>query len=308
MVLRSAEFEESEYRGPLFNQLGTNQFVWEPGQVFEQYIGVDYALLCTHPLICKICSWSGPAAGVQLFRYNFDYIWLRRRGRKSLPPFRLNMFIQAKRPAYGRYAPKALKLLGLGSPYWRFEVTPHQQVALETLSNQLGARAIVVYASPLFHKSVDLYRHTTNRTVVDNSTFPDATALTTHQAWNYSTSGATGVANVDPAQVDGPGLLQRIETLANGDVDGADPNAQEDLAFLSQAVRDAVNACDDFWQARFAEGLGAIDQALEDLDDEMIETTRHFLKVLLFCELFHTTWNVLGALQRQPPQRRRQRR
>lgn len=46
MKLTTAEFEEGEYRGPLFNQLETSHLVWEPGQVFEKHIGVDKAVWC----------------------------------------------------------------------------------------------------------------------------------------------------------------------------------------------------------------------------------------------------------------------
>lgn len=39
MAELSADFEESEFRGPLFNQLlRGNNLLWEPGQVFEEHI------------------------------------------------------------------------------------------------------------------------------------------------------------------------------------------------------------------------------------------------------------------------------
>ena len=49
-----ADFEESEFRGPLFNQLlRGNNLLWEPGQVFEEHIGIDYAALVENELFWR---------------------------------------------------------------------------------------------------------------------------------------------------------------------------------------------------------------------------------------------------------------
>ncbi len=297
MKLTTAEFEEPEYRGGLFNQLATNQFVWEPGQVFEQYVGIDYALLCTHPAIAKLFNWGTvPPPGVELFRYNLDYIWLTRGAQKKLPPFRLNMFVQAKRPTYGRYAPAALKAHGLRSPFWRFETTAHQQGALIALSNQLGSKAVVTYASPAFHKSADLYRHTINGTMVESSTFPDIALLANHDAWNYSAPGATGVANADPVAIQQPVLTERLNALFQGEQSKLD--APSNLTLISQAVSAAMESANDFWRARFAEGVRTIEQVSRAFPDtDARQSTRQFLKISLFTELFQTRWFVLGTAE-----------
>jgi hypothetical protein len=292
----TSEFEESEYRGPLFNQLATNQFVWEPGQVFEQYIGIDYALLCTHPAVSKLFGWQAALRGVQLFRYNFDYIWHTRNGRKRLPPFQFNMFVQAKRAHYTRRAPKALKTKGLGSPYWQFDLTPHQQVALEQLGQQLGSKALVTYAAPAFHTSKDLYRHTINQGMVEASTFPEVTTLCGHQAWNYSEPGNRGVANAEPERIVGLPLVERIEAFVRAEQSQLD--APSNLSRIAGAVSAAVEVTDDFCGARFQHGLTALDELLDDVElGERRAPTRQFLKTLWFCELFRASWFVVGPRQ-----------
>jgi hypothetical protein len=83
MTLKPCEFEEAEYRGPLFNQLQTSSLLWEPGQVFEKHIGIDYALWTTHAYLHSLYGYSAPLDGVALSRYRWDYIWSQRRIKKK---------------------------------------------------------------------------------------------------------------------------------------------------------------------------------------------------------------------------------
>ena len=54
MAAIPSEFEEKEYEAPLYNQLecGT-RLVWSPGQVFEEYIGVDRAIFLRDPVLWR---------------------------------------------------------------------------------------------------------------------------------------------------------------------------------------------------------------------------------------------------------------
>lgn len=297
MPLKTCEFEEAEYRGPLFNQLSTSSLLWEPGQVFEKHIGIDHALFTTHAYLHALHGHHAPLDGVVLSRYNWDYIWHLRRSKKKLPSFRLNVFIQAKRPQYGRYVPKALKAHGLKSPYWRFEITPHQQLALENLQQQLKGRAIVCYACPVFHKESLLHKWTVEPRIVENSTFPDVSVLKGHSAWNFSIPGAHGVANVDPTPSEGPSLVERVGSLVERN-SNASGSAIEELALLSQAVKFAMESVADeasYLQARFFEGARTIQQlASEFADGEELEAVVSYSTVLHFCYLNRLNWLVAG--------------
>lgn len=297
MTLKTCEFEEAEYRGPLFNQLSTSSLLWEPGQVFEKHIGIDHALFTTHAYLHALYGHSAPLDGVVLSRLNWDYIWTVRRSKKRLPSFRLIVFIQAKRPQYGRYAPKALKAQGLKSPYWRFEVTPHQQVALEKLQQRLNSRAIVCYACPAFHKESILHKWTVQPRIVENSTFPDVAILSSHSAWNFSEPGACGVANVDPTASDAPSLLDRVGFLIEQGGQGSG-TAVEELQLLSQAVKLATESVSDeatHIQARFSEGERILQEILgEFYDGEEREASAAYATVLHFCYLNRLSWLVAG--------------
>ena len=301
MTLKQCEFEEAEYRGPLFNQLQTTNLLWEPGQVFEQHIGIDHALFTTHAYLHSLHGYRTPLSGVVLSHYNWDYIWGKRLSRKRMPSFRLNVFIRAKRPQYGRYAPKALREQGLTSPYWRFEITPHQQVALERLQANLKKRAIVCYACPAFHKESLLHKWTVEPRLVENSTFPDAAVLAGHSAWNYSEPGTRGIANVDPTYSDGPSFLEKVKFLIEQDED-TQTSAAEDLQFLSNAVLGVMKSDIQeatYQKALFFDGLRILEQIVNDdySNSKNRYTVLDYGIVLHFCYIYRLNWLIVGKGQ-----------
>jgi len=239
-----------------------------------------------------------------LSRYDWEYIWMRRRTKKKLPPFRLNLFIQAKRPQYGRYAPRVLRDMGLRSPYWKFNVTPHQQVALQRLHSNLKDRAIVCYACPVFHKQSDLYKWTVEPRMVENSTFPDVEVLRNHSAWNFYKPGAEGIANIEPTPSNAPSLLERVALLVNNGgqslLSDAENSrvAQDELQFLSKAVRLVMESVEDkatHSQARFFEGLREIQEIVdEDIDSNVRDAFVAYATVKHFCHLNRLNWLVAG--------------
>jgi hypothetical protein len=297
MTLKPCEFEEGEYRGPLFNQLQTSNLLWEPGQVFENHIGIDHALLTTNAYIHAIHGYTAPLAGVVLSRYDLSYIWSLRNRKKKLPPFRLNVFIQAKRPVYGRYAPRAYRTLGLKSPYWRFEITAHQQIALERLQDKLKNRAIVCYACPVFHKESMLHKWTVEPKMVENSTFPSVSALKGHIAWNFSEPGTIGIANADPTRIDAPPLEDKLRIFVAQD-DSQQTSAVENLSDLANAVLFAMESDAQrptFLDGQFAEGLRDITRIAEDLSDPTERPSIiAFGTVMLFCSMNRLSWLVAG--------------
>lgn len=304
MVLKPAEFEEAEYRGPLFHQLQSSNLLWEPGQVFEKHIGIDRALWTMHAYLHGLHGYSTPLTGVTMSRFNWDYIWAARARKKRLPSFRLNVFIQAKRPAYGRYAPKALRAHGLKSPYWRFEVTPHQQIALERLADKLSGRAIVCYACPAFHKEAMLHKWTVEPRMVESSTFPDVRRLKGHAAWNYSEPGARGVANADPEPSDDGALLARIARMVEREQSQAGA-AVEELAGLADAVRQAMGADETAAptaaQAAFSDHLQVLRNFANAFPaDQARNAVLDYGTVLAFAHVNRLNWLVAGRVVDEP--------
>jgi hypothetical protein len=231
-----ADFEETEFRGPLFNQLlRGNNLLWEPGQVFEEHVGIDYAALVEDEFFWKYRR--GPyRAGVSLADIGLGYIWKKKKKGKLLPPFALNVFIQAKRSNRKSPVPKKAKDKGLASPCCFFQTDNEQQAALHRLSSSLQGKGLVCYAAPAFLSQGELYHHTEKRSIVQNTTFPAAGKLQGHSRWYYDRAGTFGVANPQFERIDIGSINTQIEELLADRVESTDASASENLASLVAAI------------------------------------------------------------------------
>src|SRR5580692_2241170 len=100
-----AEFEEKELEGPLNAQLtGGTGLLWSPGQVLEAIVGFDAALMVT-----DLSFWASVGLGplppglpvVPSWWHGWPSPLLRPLFRlRTPPPFRLNLFLQYKRPEH----------------------------------------------------------------------------------------------------------------------------------------------------------------------------------------------------------------
>jgi hypothetical protein len=297
-----ADFEESEYRGPLYNQLERgNHLVWEPGQVFEKHIGIDRAAYVTDPYFWNLHTPASPMSGVVLLDYDWNYIWETRLKNKILPDFKLNLFLQAKRPHSGTRPRGKVKKAGINGDYWKFEITPHQQVALERMAVNLTGKAIVCYAAPAFHTQAALYEHTKNQSIVPFSSFPPISALTGHGAWYYDGGGLYGVANPDFVRVDFEALQARIANLIdlNQSREVNAENSLDDLAIsLVKSVSEVqVPSATDIWYQHLLNRVeDEISLMLEfgTRDEKKIQAHRNFLQVRAFCYAYRLDWFVIG--------------
>lgn len=292
MKERTSDFEESEYRGPLFNQLlRGNNLLWEPGQVFEQYIGIDYAALVDHELFWRIRG-HHPRVGVVLGAMPFGYIWKKRKKDKILPPFKLNVFIQAKRSNCAPITPKKARDKGLSSNCWFFNVESHQQEALHRFSTQIGGQGIVCYAAPAFDKQLELYKNIENRTMVQSSTFPAAGKLNGHGRWYYDRAGRFGVANPDFERVEIAPIEEQISRLIELSIDIPEGSVSENLRTLVQAIDRSIEASSEVGSRDtfFSYLAQVLEDEAVDLLDEADETLRSYLRVRAFCIAYGLEW------------------
>lgn len=294
--MATCEFEEREFEAPLYHQLVTKtNHVWSPGQVLEQKLGIDYALMCEDPKLWGLHGLSSPL-GVSLHQLAYHLPHIKR----SLPNFSLNLFIQAKRPQPRVRATKKLKDHGLKSPYWRFTTTPHQQSRLDNLATVLGADALVCYAAPVFHRLTQLNAHTISGSVIANSTFPKASMLSSpHKAWNYSVPGVVGLANTEPTFYEEPSLEQQIQTL----LQERSRRLEEDDAFalnsLASLVRESVSLDTqeaDSRSAIFSMRAERIDFAFAPFPSNArsASITRDYLHVANYVGTFNMMWLTIG--------------
>jgi hypothetical protein len=293
----SAEFEEREFETPLYSQLQNTRLVWSPGQVLEGHVGFDYAALCMDSRIWDIHDIEAPFAGV--FLDDLKMLWHMRRARspRLLPNFELNLFLQAKRPEYMKRVSSKLRQRGINGQYWRFNIETIQQQLLDSLTVQMQGKGLVCYASPAFHRLSQLYSHITSGTIVENSTFPDASVLAGHSKWNYDQPGNVGVANVEPRYVEGDPLLERLSSLLSDQSRFDEGEYRGNLERLSQIVRSCVEQISQSQESRtalFFQRLSSIDNVLDGADGPELSAIKSFLTVQAFCKSFGLRWFAVG--------------
>jgi hypothetical protein len=294
-----AEFEEREFETPLYHQLRVgNGSVWSPGQVLEHHVGFDYSALCVDSYFWAIHGIREPLYGFQLEELFQHRFWRRRDLHRLLPNFSLNLFLQAKRPEVRKRLTKALKGTSLNAPHWRISLDPSQQQTLEALSSATSGKALVCYATAAFDRLSQLYSHTIQGTIVANSSFPQASVLSGHDAWNYDSPGAIGVANASPERIEGPSLDAQIDALVREGSNTRDEGYDENLkSLVGSVVRVAEESTPSGGSrsALFFERVREVDSLMESLDmPRYQEPIRSYLKVLAFTSTHNLQWYVLG--------------
>lgn len=286
------DFEEPEFRGPLFNQLEFGSHIlWEPGQVFEKSIGIDRASHCINTFFWNLYDYNIPLNGTILRNRHFNYLWLNAKPEKLLPDFSLNLFIQAKRPTYSSQSNADLIPKGILNHYWHFEITPHQQVALGKLEHDLGNDALVVYACPVFHRQQDLYNHTSNNTIVQNTTFPKVGNLNNHSKWYFDKAGMSGVANPEFELIEGGDFLSSIEELRKNKGEYTGEKMTDNLKSLSENINNVVKSeTNNFLSSRYAYFNKLIDRYIEAFEVNQIKGLKEYIQIEVFCSLWKLQW------------------
>lgn len=291
-----SEFEEKEFEAPLYNQLETGtRLVWSPGQVFEEYIGIDRAIFLRDPSLWRFFGRSSPLPGTLLGRYDWDFIW-RRRARRSMPSFRLNLFIQAKRCFYYSRRPRRLARYMPLKKCWKFEVTSEQHAALARVATRVENQAMVVYAAPAFHRISELNAHTVRGSILAHCSFPLVNALNNHSAWYYASPGGSGVANIEPTPIEGMGLQERLEKFISSTPSLSEGTSSAQLEALSKKIREAISeeiSDENGRKGMFFESLRQIDYLADDFEDAP-RALRHFLQIRAFATAFNLEWYVVS--------------
>lgn len=290
--MKPAEFHEQEFEGFLYRQLSANdRRLWHPHEVLEQYLGFDRALFLTRAYLRRIRGRSGLLEGFGPFYYYDLWPELAEAGvaRSRLPRFRLNCFLQAKRPEYGARVPKVAVALSKSRPIYRFNCDGDQQATLERVARKLAHRAVFVYAAPVFHTSAQLFGHGTKGTVVEHTTFPGVLDMVGHKRWYYNEPGAIGIRNPDSEPVALSDLQRRLLQLAEPEV--ADRSQSDELSDLAALIRTSVTEAENVTGAREA----YLTNVWRDVDT-FAEATRAprvvvaYLIVEAFCRYYSLSW------------------
>lgn len=287
------EFEEKEYEGPLNHELLLGDpRIWSPGQVFEKHMGLDSALFVWSQLFWESLGYKHPLLGVVVNDLRFGHIWRRTNRKRMLPSFATNLFLQVKR---SECMIRSNYKIPLYSPYYRFSIKPHQQLALAKLSRKLNHRGLVMYAAPVFHTHEELYEAVRSRSLVANTNFANIDRLNGHDRWNYQRAGCSGVAHSEPERIEMPAFQEQLTGLEAMSIefDNRRRNTlEEDLVFVFKAMRaSALETQDESPISR--EYLRHVVDAADG--GELRRSAVLFANILLYCWLFGLHWHVVSS-------------
>ncbi len=289
-------FEEKEYEHFLYCQLQTGPpYGWTPGQVLEAKLPFDFVNFVKNRLFWSVQGIAAPPRGVLLSRL------FQRRAPGRLPSFRVNCFIQAKRPDFSARMPKRLAQLGPKRPIFKLSLNARQQATISVVARKVGKRGLFVYAAPVFGDSRKLFEYGGAGRVVENSTFPEALGLDGHRAFYYNCPGNRGIVNQGYESVEFPGLASRIDGLrAEASPEGS---WGEELGGLrtavQQGVMEASEAALDPRAAYLAEEWRQISSEMErgllsELDAAARAGLTSYFYVEAFAFYFNLLWLVVG--------------
>ena len=231
-----SEFTEKEFEGFLYNELAVRPGLWTPDQVMEQYLGFDAAIVCA-PYYWHFVGRSRPV-GVVL-----PHIGLGAHTnikRDTLPDFRFNLFVQAKRTWQYRRLPSKYRAKNISPPHRYLELVPEQRDTLAALATHFGDLAAVTFAGANLMKKRQLYELAKARGVLQNSTFPPIEKLVNHHRWLFNKPGASGFGLSEPEEIEAPDLLTRLRN-ARRDVQAPDLDIEGQLLILQSRLHAAFD-------------------------------------------------------------------
>ncbi|MBX5009584.1 hypothetical protein [Rhizobium lentis] len=128
-----------------------------------------------------------------------------------MPSFKLNLFVQFKRPTFLK-SRGAKEWSDWNQSYYRYETMAHQQEALERIDAQSFGRAATIYASPAFWQAADLWEHVRNEAVVEYSNIASVGKLKDHEHYSYIAPGYFGKGHSETVDIKSDPLGQIIGT------------------------------------------------------------------------------------------------
>lgn len=285
-----SEFEEKEFESPLYSELRSGSpNIMTPGQVFEANFGIDAALLAINPLFWEMFGFRDIPAGIALHDFSWGFVWRRAGHKRILPKFETNLLVQAKRSTPLARVNRDLKKLGFRAPFWRFNITYHQQEILEKVAKKLQRKALVVYAAPAFHKLDDLYYHTRNISIVKNTSFVKISKLSGHKQWNFDKPGTTGVAHSEIELIEDIPFDSMIEEILSYAYDETD--AASNLAYLHKSAEEVCRELQG--QNPVARYYLNRSRFLEEIPTTTpFRALKHYLSFNLFCQTLKASWLV----------------
>lgn len=208
-----AEFKEKTFETAFVGELRLlTNIIYAPDQCDEALLGFDASAFVPWELLPPILPYMRFRRWRRLIGVSSTEI--RELGNElnsTLPKFRLNLFIQFKRPEYLTRS-SATEWSYWERNYFRYSVGDKQQKLLRKIVDVGASRAAVVYAVPAFHKSDELFTHQVADAIIENSNILNAALLSGHSRCTFTEAGNFGVGHSDPEEIRSQSLEEIIRT------------------------------------------------------------------------------------------------
>jgi len=188
-------------------------FLFSPGLGLENVLGFDtaYNTAPNSPIWNLFPRQPGVIATPQLWNNPTALL----RDPNALPPFRLNLFIQYKRPVYitreNWTQTSQLRWSYWRNPYFRYDIDQNQLLQLLILEQNTYHNASILYAAPAFRTHIELHNHYRNNQIIQNSNFVEPRHLRTHTVYTYRNSGNYGLGFSEPSEIPLIDIFQKID-------------------------------------------------------------------------------------------------
>ena len=296
------EFSERNYEKSLDYELSKGPF-FSPNPIQENALGIDSSTLTDNPDFWRLWNpdWLvSPSVPVGADISQYLWRWTNGIGQiQNFPKMRANVFLQYKIPEYIT-SPSGREYLIWRHPYFRYDITPHQNTALRILENNVGQNAIVSYASPVFSTYDQLMNNCIQRNVISNSNFVKPSTLHNHHRYSYDASGKFGWMHSEPLKTDKVNLIKEITNALSFSKDKDDYVTLKKLSsYIDKTIDeydellnengDSPKENDSEFKTRFLKTKSYFQKINEPKNDD----SKYLLNILAFTFQTNLSWFIV---------------
>lgn len=184
------------------------RMVFSPGQCLEGLLGFDFMANIHCSYLDQIFGINQNLSGITK---EVLETWLGR-CLDNIPNITANIFLQYKKPEYLTNS-NASEWCFWKEEYFRYNIYSEQQEILQKLSEAIGDKGVVLYASPAIKDVQELYDKYSDKKLIENVNFQLASKLTGHHRNTYTSAGQHSIACSKPQQIKNFDFINFLNSL-----------------------------------------------------------------------------------------------
>ncbi len=284
-------FEEKTYEGYFNTELDKRTEIFFPlGQVQEGNLGFDASAFSTNSSLWRMFGYPFGIfplfIGFELREIADEMEKFLGRVIMNIPRMKANLLFQYKKPEFITRA-TGKEWIHWNQPYFRYDIYKEQQELLMHIDSTLGAKILILYASPAIQDVNELVDIKVRGELIENSNFSKAAELNLHHRNTYIKAGTYSIACSDPERMDNLDLLKLLSGIngeSNSNNYGKENNRQFIISFCKQI--ESMISEDRYFSNSFKQ----LNSSLEGL--RKFELFYSFLMMINFRQLTGTQWLI----------------